>query len=146
MAGPNPSCVAASSAASTTSGRITIPAPPPNGVSSTVLCLSMAKLRMSEVSSRHRPFSKALPARLCPSGPGNISGKRVSTRAVQGRWLLTSLFSNRFRGEEVFRQIDDDLLGREIHDGDETIGEGQFEIALRAARDRDDVAGAVIGE
>src|SRR5690348_4117007 len=127
MAGPSPSRVAASSAASTTSGRITIPAPPPNGVSSTVLCLSVAKLRMSEVSSRHSPFSKALPARLCPSGPGNISGNRVSTRAVHvdaigGRWLVTSLFSNRFRGEEVFRQIDDDLRGREIHDGDEAIG------------------------
>src|SRR5689334_483868 len=139
MAGPNPSCVAASSAASTTSGRITLPAPPPNGVSSTVLCRSVAKLRMSEVSSRHSPFSKALPARLCPSGPGNISGKRVSTRAVQvdafraGSWLLTSLFSNRFRGEEVLRQIDHDLSGREIHDRHEAIGEGQFEVALRTA-------------
>src|SRR3954465_4700962 len=137
MAGPRPSCVAASSAASTTSGRITIPAPPPNGVSSTVLCLSVAKLRMPELSSRHKPFSKALPARLCPSGPGNISGKRVSTRAVQGgRWLVTSLFlvlSNRCRGEEVVRQIDDDLAAGEIHDGHEAIGEGQLEVALRSA-------------
>src|SRR3954471_17355893 len=123
MAGPKPSCVAASSAASTTSGRITIPAPPPNGVSSTLLCLSVAKLRTSEVSSRHRPFSKALPARLCPSGPGNISGNRVSTRAVQGPCdrggcSVTSLFlvlPHRWRGEEVIGQIDDDLPGGEIH-------------------------------
>ena len=37
--------------------------------------------RMSIVSSAHRPDASALPARLTPRGPGNISGKIVSTVA-----------------------------------------------------------------
>src|SRR5438105_5725244 len=49
-------------AASSTSGRITMPGPPPNGASSTERCLSPAKSRMSTVSSRHIPALSALPA------------------------------------------------------------------------------------
>ena len=61
-------------AAATTSGRSTIPAPPPAGVSSTLRCLSVAKSRMFRVSSDQIPSSSARPAKLAPSGPGNMSG------------------------------------------------------------------------
>jgi hypothetical protein len=63
-----------SRAAASTSARSTIPAPPPAGVSSTLRCLSVAKSRMWTVSSDQTPSSSARPARLRPSGPGNISG------------------------------------------------------------------------
>src|SRR5690242_5441965 len=74
---------AASMAAAAMSARITMPAPPPAGVSSTERCLSVAKSRMSMVASAHLPSPSALPARLEPSGPGNISGKMVRTVACQ---------------------------------------------------------------
>src|SRR5437868_5732818 len=64
----------ASSAAASTSHRSTIPAPPPAGVSSTVRCLSIAWSRMLRASSDQAPSASAFPARLTPSGPGNISG------------------------------------------------------------------------
>src|SRR6516165_1003491 len=67
----------ASTARASTSGRITMPGPPPAGVSSTERCLLAACARMSTASSVHRPAASALPARLTPSGPGNISGKMV---------------------------------------------------------------------
>src|SRR4249920_2933296 len=48
---------------------------------------------MSRVSSTQIPAASALPARLTPSGPGNISGNRVSTVARQGeRLVIASLF------------------------------------------------------
>jgi len=39
---------------------------------------------MSQDSSSQRLEANARPARLTPSGPGNISGNRVSTVARQG--------------------------------------------------------------
>ena len=45
------------------------------------MCLSVAALRMSWLSSDQMPAAIALPARLAPSGPGNISGKIVITLA-----------------------------------------------------------------
>ena len=63
-----------SSAAASTSGRSTIPAPPPAGVSSTLRCLSVAKSRMFFISSDQMPSLKARPAKLAPKGPGNMSG------------------------------------------------------------------------
>src|SRR5688572_19541 len=74
---------AASMEAAAISARITMPAPPPAGVSSTLRCLPVAKSRMSMAASAHLPSPRALPARLEPSGPGNISGKIVSTLACQ---------------------------------------------------------------
>src|SRR5271169_6306554 len=38
---------------------------------------------MSRASSAQSPDASALPARLTPSGPGNISGNKVSTVARQ---------------------------------------------------------------
>src|SRR5471032_1436597 len=63
------------------SGFITMPAPPPKGASSTVPWRSLANRLMSTVDSSHVPSCNALPARLSPSGPGNISGKSVSAVA-----------------------------------------------------------------
>src|SRR6266851_1867787 len=71
----------AESAADSTSGFITMPAPPPKGASSTVPWRSLANRLMSTASSRHTPSFNALPARLSPSGPGNISGKSESAVA-----------------------------------------------------------------
>ena len=74
---------AASMASASTSARSTMPGPPPAGVSSTLRWRSVAEARISRASSAHRPDASALPARLTPSGPGNISGNRVSTVARQ---------------------------------------------------------------
>src|SRR5580704_13234266 len=75
------SVAVASMARPSTSAFSTMPGPPPAGVSSTLRCLSAAKLRISATSSAQAPAAKALPARLAPSGPGNISGNRVRTLA-----------------------------------------------------------------
>src|SRR5260221_714591 len=72
---------AASTARASTSARITMPGPPPAGVSSTERCLSLACARISTASRLQRLAASALPARLKPSGPGNISGKMVRTVA-----------------------------------------------------------------
>src|SRR4029079_7962879 len=68
-------------ARASTSGFMTMPGPPPAGVSSTVRCLSVAKARMSMASSDHTPAARALPARLALKGPGKISGNSVRTLA-----------------------------------------------------------------
>src|SRR4051812_23069901 len=60
-----------------------MPGPPPAGVSSTLRWRSVAEALMSRASNAHRPDVSALPARLTPSGPGNISGKSVRTVARQ---------------------------------------------------------------
>src|SRR5580658_6879676 len=64
-----------------TSAFITMPGPPPAGVSSTVRRLSAAKARISTTSSDQAPEASALPARLAPKGPGKTSGKMVNTLA-----------------------------------------------------------------
>src|ERR1700727_994200 len=84
---------AASMAAANTSARNTMPGPPPAGVSSTLRWRSVAEARISRASSAHSPAESALPARLTPSGPGNISGNRVRTVVCQGeRLVITSQF------------------------------------------------------
>src|SRR5215469_15496764 len=75
----------ASIAAAATSARITMPGPPPAGVSSTVRCLPRPWSRMSRTSSDQSFFSSALPRSEMPKGPGNISGNRV--RTVTGQLL-----------------------------------------------------------
>src|SRR5882724_3674372 len=70
-------------AAAATSARITMPGPPPADVSSTERCLPRPCSRMSRTSSCQRFFSSALPSSEMPSGPGNISGKRVRMVADQ---------------------------------------------------------------
>ena len=65
-----------SSAAATTSARSTMPGPPPAGVSSTARWRPRPNSRRATVSSAQAEPS-ARPASERPSGPGNISGKRV---------------------------------------------------------------------
>src|ERR1700733_9715604 len=72
---------AASMAAAKISARSTMPGPPPAGVSSTLRWRSVAESLISRASSDQTPEASALPARLTPSGPGNISGNRVRTVA-----------------------------------------------------------------
>ena len=61
-----------------------MPAPPPNGRSSTLRWRSVAKSRGLIVSSDQTPSCSARPASEWPSGPGNISGNNVTTLAAQG--------------------------------------------------------------
>src|SRR5581483_12439965 len=75
--------LARSIAAAATSARMTMPAPPPAGVSSTVRCRPIPNSRISSVSNAHSPARSASPASETPSGPGNSCGKSVSTVARQ---------------------------------------------------------------
>src|ERR1700733_1977182 len=127
----------ASMARPSTSAFITMPGPPPAGVSSTLRCLSVAEFRISATSSDQTPAAKALPARLAPSGPGNISGKIVSTLA---RHISIALYRRhdddlacgnvdrrhvglverqQFRFVAGFRVHFDQIAGAEIVDGDD---------------------------
>ena len=75
--------VIASSASPHGSGFITIPGPPPNGVSSTVRCGSCAQERRSCTPKTMSPRCAALPISETPSGP-KYSGKivMISMRSV----------------------------------------------------------------
>src|SRR6476659_1750443 len=75
-------------AAPRTSARMTMPAPPPAGVSSTARCRPIPNSRMPTASSAHRPWLSASPASDAASGPGNSSGNSVSTVARQGRRIV----------------------------------------------------------
>ena len=66
---------AASTAAKIGSGRITIPAPPPNGLSSTVRWTSVVCSRGSWVRRSSRPAARALPSRLAEQNASTTSGK-----------------------------------------------------------------------
>src|SRR5579863_7653620 len=92
----------ASMARPSTSGFITMPGPPPAGVSSTERCLSVANERISATSSAQAPAASALPARLKPKGPGNMSGKIVSTLA---RHMLLAPYRG-FDNQTPRREID----------------------------------------
>ena len=100
------SCGTASSARASTSAFITMPGPPPAGVSSTVRCLSVACARMSTVSSDQMPAASALPARLCAERPrkhlrkdrqharaphGSLQSPRLGLNAVARRTILPAL-------------------------------------------------------
>src|SRR5689334_1730178 len=133
---------AASIAAARISARSTMPGPPPAGVSSTLRCLSVAELRMSRASSSHRPETSALPARLTPSGPGNISGNSV-------RMMARQLIEIRLREGGLFaldflRQLDHDAAGFDIDGRHHGVGERQQQGRALWRRDLDDVAGTEI--
>ena len=66
-------------AATTGSTRITIPAPPPYGVSSTDLWRPSPKSRRSWMRMVARPCSWMRPGMLCDSGPSIMAGKSVRT-------------------------------------------------------------------
>ena len=61
-----------------------LPAPPPAGVSSTARCFPRPNSRIETARSDQIAASSACPERDAANGPGNISGKRVSTVARHG--------------------------------------------------------------
>ena len=71
------SALAASSAAQSTSARMTMPGPPPAGVSSTARWRPTPCSRICRVSRPQTPRESASPASDRPKGPGNISGNSV---------------------------------------------------------------------
>src|SRR5689334_13051367 len=71
------------------SGRITIPAPPPAGASSTVRCRSWVKSRRSWTARSSMPLRRALPIRESSSG-ARYSGKIVTT-SIRSTGSVTGL-------------------------------------------------------
>src|SRR4051812_36304481 len=114
-------------ASDSTSGLITMPAPPPNGASSTVPWRSLANRRISTASSAHTPSVNARPARLSPSGPGNISGKSVSAVARHTSALV--LLLGRAACEQTRRRRDHNLAALDVDLGHRLVGEGQHHSA-----------------
>ena len=130
-------------AASTTSGRSTMPAPPPNGVSSTVRWRSVAKSRMLTASSDQMSDCSARPASECASGPGNISGNSVSTEARQA---MRAQPASRTSAGDVHggRRHDHDAAGRHIDLRHAGAGERQQQRLAAFLLDLQTCAGAVV--
>src|SRR5688572_26496893 len=57
----------------------TMPAPPPNGASSTLRCGSVVPDRRSCTSTSSTPLARALPSRLLAANASTMSGKIVNT-------------------------------------------------------------------
>src|ERR1700733_4398575 len=133
-----------------------MPGLPTAGVSSTVRCLPRPCTRMSCTSSDHRPLSRALPTSDAPSGPGNISGKSVSTVTRQDiapvpPWcsFLYCRSLSSFHAPLVFRRVvllngNDDARGSNIDDGHGLAREGEKDISAIGLFDLDDIARAEI--
>src|SRR5476651_718766 len=126
----------ASIAAMATSARITMPGPPPAGVSSTVRCLPSPCSRMSRTSRFQRFFSSALPRSETPSGPGNISGNRVRTVADQLLDMVCAVIV-------LWHRNNKETLG-DINHRHGFAGEGQVHAVAVGALQFDHVTGAEI--
>ena len=119
-------------AASTTSGRITMPGPPPNGVSSTVRCLSRREVAdVHRFERPQRPPPSALPASEWPSGPGNISGNRVSTVARQACSCHAPASALAAVVEQPVRRIDDEPPAARSTTGTTALVNGTMTSAAR---------------
>ena len=121
-----------------------MPGPPPAGVSSTLRWRSVAESLMSRASSAHRPDASALPARLTPSGPGNISGNSVRTVARQVIPETHHVSVGDVVAVDFLRQFDHHAAAGEIDRRHHRIGERQQHGRALRRRDLDDVAGAEI--
>ena len=95
-------CFADSMAATSGSGFITMPAPPPYGTSSVTRCFPSANSRMSVTCTRKRPAARALPRMLSSSGAATIRGNSVSTSTDSTSFL---------HFEQPFRHFDHDTPG-----------------------------------
>src|SRR5690242_13298185 len=134
---------AASIARASTSAFITMPGPPPAGVSSTVRWRSVAWVRMSCASSRQMPVASALPARLCPSGPGNISGKMGRTVACHMVSVLVACAASVL--EHTGGRIDHDAAALDVDHRHGRAGEWQHDgLAFAFLSQLENVAGAEI--
>src|SRR5258705_4217103 len=135
---------AASIARASTSAFITMPGPPPAGVSSTVRWRSLAWVRISCASSRQMPVASALPARLVPSGPGNMSGKMVRT-VVCHMLLATCALLRRSFFEHAFRRIDDDAPARDVDHRNGRAAERQhYRVAFALRSQLENVTGTKV--
>src|SRR5215471_14032719 len=110
-----------------------MPGPPPAGVSSTVRCLPRPWSRMSRTSSDQKFFSSALPSSEMPSGPGNISGKRVRTVACQLLDMIVIFV--------VLRHGNNDESFGDIDHRRGFLGEGHQHIVAVGPREFQDIAG-----
>src|SRR5690349_12975953 len=113
-----------------------MPGPPPAGVSSTVRCLPSPWSRISRTSSDQRLFASALPSSEMPSGPGNISGKRVRTVACQ-LFDMVIVFI-------VFGDSHDDKTFGNLDHRHGLFGEGQVHTVAVGAGEFQHIAGAEI--
>src|SRR5690606_25191117 len=124
------------SAAPQTSGRMTMPAPPPNGVSSTVRCRSVAQLRRSWTARASSPEVTALPTSESRSGArysGKIETTSIRTSGVAlGRLVdvvgLRALGQRdlevcRVAGQESSGRVEHDPAALDVHHRDERPGE-----------------------
>ena len=85
-----------------------------------------------------------MPARLTPSGPGNISGNSVRTVARQVIGISTQIRIAGFVAFDFLRQFDHHAAAREIDRRHDCIGERQQHGRALRRRDLDDVASAEI--
>src|SRR3954470_12184832 len=141
----SPSPRSSSSASPHGSGFITMPAPPPYGVSSTERCRSCVQSRRSCTAISTSPDARALPVRET-SSVENQSGKIVTTSIFTSRSLLVV----REGCDEPGTVGHDDPAPREIdlrdqgsHEGDERLAAVRgpdLQQVLRPVEDGADVA------
>src|SRR5215470_2107908 len=109
---PDPSTASRASPHGT--GLMTIPGPPPKGVSSTLRCTSWAQFRRSCTANSIRPRSAALPSRETPSGlkyPGKIVMMSTFTASARNLALGTALP----QVKEAGWRVDDEPPASQIH-------------------------------
>src|ERR1700719_4163411 len=111
----------ASSASPQTSGFMTMPGPPPNGMSSTLWCTSVAQDRRSCTPKEMSPRAAAFPISETRSGLSKYSGKMVTMSMRSGGVRPTSApfsFSERavvLRIEQARGRVDDHDAGGHVH-------------------------------
>ena len=128
---------AASIAADATSARITMPGPPPAGVSSTVRCLPIPWSRMSSTSSDHRSRSQRLADQRRRQRAGKHLGEKRqhgSRHAQHGQCSASPL---------VLRHGNDDAPSSRSMAA-RFAGEGEKHVAAVGPHDLDHIAGAKI--
>ena len=91
-----------------------MPGPPPNGVSSTLLCTSCAQVRRSWTANSIRPRSAALPSRDTRSGL-KYSGKIVMTSTFTASARLTAIGTGLPEVEQAGRRVDDKPSAGQVH-------------------------------
>src|SRR6478736_5981224 len=106
----------APSASAHGSGFMTMPAPPPKGLSSTVRWRSWAKSRRSCTRTSRMPSRRALPMSDRSRG-ARYSGKiETTSRRMVRRSLVGEL-------EQAGRRVDDDAAGLDVDVGDDLVDE-----------------------
>src|SRR3954469_9186386 len=105
------------------SGLSTMPSPPPNGRSSTVLCRSLVKARRSCTSICTMPASRARRMMPWSNGPRKNSGKMVTTSKRIALPLLLFFRQRRIQLQQRLRQFHLDGLAFQVHLSQVTLRE-----------------------